>query len=111
MTSFHSPERPRLANGMPAWLGVQVALPGLYIRPLPSPDDPTWWIVELILDGSWVRTELDPQSLKDFMLDWQADPEQALRDWFKREPPARPSPVAHQPPSESTPQSAQDLDL
>lgn len=120
MTSFFSPSRPRLPNGRPCWLRGQgqVALPGIYIMPqeLISPHEPPWLTVELLLNGSWVRTTLEPASLVIFLADWRKDPELALELWFRAKAPHSAKSPDSEPDSSLSPnpaisQSAEDLDL
>lgn len=92
MTRFFDESRPRLGNGRPCWLGLNVALPGLHILPLESglvEGDKFLPLVEveIIVNGSWVTCNVPVELVPMLLEEWKNDPEQAIRDWFEREPP------------------------
>lgn len=91
--SFWSPSRPRLANGLPTWQNApRIALPQLSI----GPTERGTWRVGIGLGGvergqyfgRWKWTEVSLGTLADLLAQWEAGPEQALREWWEEEPPA-----------------------
>lgn len=94
MTSFHDPARPRLGNGLPTWIGGQVALPDLHLVPAEQAEgqdgqvEPKW-LAEIILDGAWVQClmVLGKEALWEMLSQWEQDPEMTLKVWFGRNPP------------------------
>lgn len=113
MTSFHDPQRPRLANGNPTWLTAPVALPHLHLTPVATGQD--LWLVEIILEGSWIEVELPLPGVMHLLHLWRADPELALNEYWGREPPERalaaPAEVAERRTVSETEVNAEDLGL
>ena len=93
MTPFHHESRPRLANGLPCWLGTNIALPSVDLMVEP-PSGSSWprWTVLIMVGGlagsSWAIRELDHPEVLELLGDWEAGPEETLKRWFDREPPS-----------------------
>lgn len=94
MISFHAPDRPRLANGLPCWLGSRIALPSVNLTIEPRPEGSGWprWTVLIMVGGrsgsSWAIRELDHPDVLQLLYAWEESPEKALQRWFNREPPS-----------------------
>ena len=90
MTSFFDPKRPRLLPSRhPCWLTApHIALPYLCIRPCSEAGD---WSISIMLgsipDSSWHYLRLTFPDLILFLSYWNLNPEEALRQWAKKEPP------------------------
>lgn len=115
--NFHDPLRPRLTNGAPAFntTRLQGALPSLYVG-LTSPGQLR---LTVFLPTSQTRyrpqwLETTAEGLKALVVEYEDDPEAALRKWFDfdvekmMEEIARPS-TAPSAPVGRTDQSADDL--
>lgn len=81
--NFFSPDRPRLANGLPRHLEHNFALPSLQLTILPD------HLFELgaMVPGSrngykWVQTEVDIRTLSLILTHYREDPEKALEEHF-----------------------------
>lgn len=92
MPSFHDPARARKAD-RPCWAGQNTVLPALYITPRAEPrsDELVWFEIEIIVDGVWEKTTVSQKELEQLLLDWNNNPEEALKDWWGREAPKGPS--------------------
>jgi hypothetical protein len=92
---FWDPRRPRLPNGLPTWLGANVALPHIHITPVEDWDPQlahvgNWVFVEVIVNGRWVGVEVgSPDKLIELIRAWEEFPEGCLRNVFGAEPPMR----------------------
>lgn len=114
-SGFQSPQRPRLGNGLPAWISEPyIALPALSVQ-----ITRTWsWRIGLQLGrceaggyvGSMRFREVGDGELLQLLAHWRRSPEEALRKWWGCEPPSPPagSPAGQ---AESSELSAEDLGL
>ena len=78
---YFDPARPRLPNGLPAWLSAPtVALPRLHIIPRKYPEKCT---LECMINGSWKEyTVVQGDSLDALLFCWTEDPEAFAKNWF-----------------------------
>lgn len=81
--NFHDPSRPRLGNGLPAFLTApQTALPRVSLTPLPNAK----WRLEIIVNSSY-RTLVIPTSwLISTLTDWENSPEAFIIERFNTTP-------------------------
>lgn len=85
MTSWWDEARPKIGGDTPSWLTAPlVALPQVHLTPTEQPDI---WLVEVVLDGSWESIELPLRGVMSLLLEWREDPEAALKNYWRREPP------------------------
>ena len=87
--SFWSLERSRLGNGLPCWLGTEIALPVLTVKPT---ERGTWMVgVGIGSERSgtyWARyrfCEVTAGTMIELLAQWEAGPEQALAEWWGEE--------------------------
>lgn len=88
---YFDPERPTLASGIPCWLtDPTTALPAIHVWPLLCPKGTTDRVdCRVLVEGCWCQRELHKAELLMLLGDWRESPEEALRQWFGQEPPAR----------------------
>lgn len=68
---FFDPKRPRLGNGLPAWLTApDIALPHCVIYPLPAP---SIFRLQFMINGSWKA--LITENLSEKLAEWVDSPE------------------------------------
>lgn len=78
---FHHPQRPRLPNGLPAFLtSPQVAIPRACITPEPDGR----WRIEWIINGS--PKALITLLLEETLRQWEEDPEGFISSQFHTTP-------------------------
>lgn len=84
MTGFFDPLRPRLPNDKPTWLSARSALPGIWL----GPEADNTWTVMMMVEARWAQIQISRlDDLAELLEAWKADPEEALRKWWKIEPP------------------------
>lgn len=88
--NIDDPERPNIA-GRPQWREAPIVLPSLIL----TPNGPGVWQVQFMFpmrhqknSFSWIARNLEtPDELLEFLSDWYAAPEEAVRKYFHEEPP------------------------
>lgn len=103
---FHSPQRQRLGNGLPAWTSApSIALPQLGLRPAAE----RGWNVSVMVGGlefsrQYTISGLSDVELMRLLAQWRASPEHALQNWWGQQAPQASAPQASD-------KSAEDLGL
>lgn len=111
------PDRPLTGGHAPSWLDApNLALPSLLLHP----EGPGLWRVQFMFPSqygrnafSWVeRTMSQGEELDQFLSDWWASPEDALRKYYYLEPPkGKIWVVAPRPEVDGDPQDASGMEL
>lgn len=89
--NFHDPQRKRLANTRPLWLGDSSALPNPSFCPTGLTEDGRRTYDMDLMINPQVRycRGMTGDEVLEFLIEWEDDPEKACRDWLKCEPPQR----------------------
>lgn len=83
---FFDPARPRLANGLPVWLGqavptaLPIALPPISFFPLANGFD----VLVMLWTGSYARRDFGKEEFFQFITAWENSPEEALQQYFRK---------------------------
>jgi hypothetical protein len=89
MTTYHDPDRPRLLNQQPCWLGTLISLPRLEVWPTEGSgtlDISLWHFTGTGFSRQTIQ--IGYHQISQLLEEWALDPESTLKSRWALNPPA-----------------------